>query len=296
MRLPDRRSVTILFFTILTACGGSSPDPIQPHSIPDDQLRVVTLSPHLAEIVFAIGAGDRLVGVSAYTDFPAAAAALQIVGDAYNLDQERLSLLEPDLLLAWDSGTPLHVIDDLRDRGYRVEVITTTQLDDIPAALRTVGVMLGASERAATVAGEFRRFIAELSSEYRDAAAISVFYQVDSRPLYTVNGSHFVSELIGVCGGTNVFEQLDGLAPLISVEAVLDRDPEVILASSDAGPAAFDEWDRWPGLAANRYGNRFLMPADEIGRPTPRLATAAAAVCEALDAARRNRGVGGSGN
>lgn len=261
----------------------------QPDAVAHGNIRVITLSPHLAELVFAIGAGDRLVGVSAYTDFPPAAATLQVIGDAYNLDQERLALLEPDILLAWDTGTPRHVIDDLRGRGYRVEVITTTRLDDIPAALTTIGSMLDASQRAETVASEFRRSIATLSRDYLDAPAISVFYQVDARPLYTINGSHFVSELIGVCGGRNVFERLDGLAPLISVEAVLDRDPEVILASSDAGPAAFDEWDRWPGLAANRYGNRFLMPANEIGRPTPRLAAAADAVCEALDRARRNR-------
>jgi iron complex transport system substrate-binding protein len=265
------------------------PDSGQPDAGANGNRRVITLSPHLAELVSAIGAGDRLVGVSAYTDFPPAAAALQVVGDAYNLDQERLALLEPDILLAWDTGTPLHVIDDLRSRGYRVEVITTTRLDDIPVALTTIGNMLDASQQAEQVASEFRRFIASLSRHYRGAPAISVFYQVDARPLYTINGNHFVSELIGVCGGRNVFEKLEGLAPLISVEAVLDRDPEVILASSDAGPDAFDEWDRWPLLAANRYGNRFLMPADEIGRPTPRLAGAAVAVCEALDTARRNR-------
>jgi iron complex transport system substrate-binding protein len=287
--LPGRRPLTLVLFAILAACNGSPADTGSPDEGRDESIRVVTLSPHLAEIAYAVGAGDSLVGVSAYTDFPSAAASVPVVGDAYNLDQERLALLEPDLLLAWDTGTPLHVIDALRSRGYRVEVITTTHLDDVPSALIAVGTLLGTPKQAAGAAAEFRRAFAELSGRYRDAPPISVFYQVDSRPLYTINGSHFVSELIGVCGGTNIFASLDGLAPLVSVEAVLESDPEVILASSDAGAAAFNEWERWPELAANRYGNRYLIPADQIGRPTPRLQSAAVAVCDALDQARSNR-------
>jgi len=116
-----------------------------------------------------------------------------------------------------------------------------------------------------------------------------VFYQVDKRPLYTINQQHYVSELIDLCGGSNVFSDLDGLAPIVSVEAVVERDPEVMFASNDAADGAFDEWDRWPHIAANRHKNRFLMPADEIGRATPRLLIAAKAVCDALQVARANR-------
>lgn len=289
MRLPGKRPVTFILFAILAACGGPPTDTGSTDEGRDREVRVVTLSPHLAEIVYAVGAGDSLIGASAYTDFPPAAASVPVVGDAYSLDQERLAILEPDLLLAWDTGTPAHVIDALRSRGYRVEVITTTHLDDVPSALITVGALLGTPEQAAAIADEFRQSFAELSDRYRNATPISVFYQVDSRPLYTINGSHYVSDLIAVCGGKNIFASLDGIAPLVSVEAVLERDPEVILASSDAGASAFDEWERWPGLAANQYDNRFLMPADQIGRPTPRLQSAALAVCDALDQARSKR-------
>ncbi len=252
--------------------------------------RIVTLSPHLAELVFAVGAGERLVGVSAYTDFPGEAARLPVVGDAFNLDQERLALLQPDLLLAWDTGTPAHVVDELRSRGYRVEVVTTTALADIAAALRKIGALTGEADRAAAAAAQFTAGIESIAASSAGAARVSVFYQVDARPLYTINGSHFVGQLIELCGGSNIFADLDGLAPLVSVEAVLERNPEVMLASTDAGDRAFDEWDRWPDLAANRYGNRFLMPANDIGRPTPRILRGARAVCEALDQGRQNRG------
>lgn len=281
-----RLAALVLSASILTACNVPQQTSEETKSAADADLRVVTLSPHLAELVFAVGAGNLLVGVSAYTDLPAA-TRLPIVGDAYNIDQERLTLLEPNLLLAWDTGTPAHVIDELRNRGYRVEVITTTSLADIPAALRRIGDLTGRSGEASAMA--FSSALGSIAAEYTAASAISVFYQVDARPLYTINGAHFVSELIGLCGGTNIFADLDGLAPLVSVESVLERNPEVILASTDAGPAAFDEWDRWTDLAANRFDNRFLMPADDIGRATPRLLEGAGAVCGALDTARENR-------
>jgi iron complex transport system substrate-binding protein len=281
--------LSVFFCALIVACNGGDSMHADTGAAPPSALRIATLSPHLAELVFAVGAGNLLVGVSAYTDYPPAALAIPVIGDSFNLDQERLTLLEPDLLLAWDTGTPAHVVDDLRARGFRVEVITTTGLDDVPAALRKIGDLTGYTASAETAATDFEAALQELADESVSLSQISVFYQVDARPLYTINGSHYVSELIEICGGENIFAELNGLAPLVSVEAVLEREPEVILASTDAGPSAFDEWDRWTDLAANRYSNRFLMPANEIGRATPRLLLAANAVCDALNVGRRNR-------
>ncbi len=230
-----------------------------------------------------------MVGVSAYTDYPEAASNLPVVGDAFNLDLEQLTLLQPDLLLSWETGTPRHVVDELRARGYRVEVISTTRLDDLPRALVKLGTLTGREGNARAVAEEFVSGIDALAEAAVDAEPIRVFYQVNTHPLYTINGSHYLSELIEVCGGTNIFADLSGIAPLISVESVLQREPEVILASSDAGSEAFDEWRRWSDMAAIKYGNEFLMPANEIGRATPRLLVGAAAVCDALQEGRKNR-------
>lgn len=288
--MSDRSRCRLACLTVLfsfVACQAPDADTATP--APHAAQRIVTLSPHLAELVFAVGAGELVVGVSAYTDYPDAATRLPVVGDAFNLDQEQLTLLEPDVLLAWDTGTPAHVIDELRARGYFVEVVTTTTLSDIPAALLRIGEMTGQRASAAAAASAFENGLAEIADAMDGASPISVFYQVDARPLYTINGTHFVSQLIALCGGQNIFEDLGGLAPLVSVEAVLERNPDVILASTDAGDSAFDEWDRWTDLGANRYGNRFLMPANDIGRPTPRLLDGARAVCRALDIGRRNR-------
>jgi iron complex transport system substrate-binding protein len=251
--------------------------------------RIVTLAPNLAELVFAVGAGDALVGVSAYSDYPPAAEALPLVGDAFTIDQERLALLKPDLLLAWESGTPAHVVDELGRAGYEVEVIRTRSLEDIAAALVRIGTLAGTPDKASEVATAFSVALRELVQAYGDAEPIRVFYQVSSRPLYTVGREHYASELITLCGGSNVFANLDELAPAIDVEAVIDRDPEIFLAGDDAGSDAFAEWDRWRAIAANRYGNRFLLPGDELSRPTTRVLEAGKAICEALRSGRENR-------
>lgn len=291
MNQSGRIFVLILLCTTLVHCHrpGTNTTLRQSEDQNSDPLKIVTLSPHLAELVFAVGAGDLLIGVSAYTDYPDDAVNLPVVGDAFNLDQEQLAVLAPNLLLSWDSGTPAHVVDELRSRGYRVEVISTTSLEDLPDALLRIGVLTGREGTASAIADQFTKGLEDLMRAAKDAESIRVFYQVHAHPLYTINGDHFLSQVIELCGGTNIFADLNGLAPLVSVESVLEREPELILASSDAGPGAFDEWMRWSDMAAIRYSNQFLMPANEIGRATPRLLIGATAVCGALQKGRENR-------
>ncbi len=250
--------------------------------------RVVTFSPHLAEIVFAVGAGEQLVGVSAWSDYPRAVLELPEIGDAFTVDQEQLSLLQPDLLLVWESGMPAHTVDDLRQRGYRVEAIRSRNLDDVANAVLRIGELTGQQETAVTVAGQFTDELASLRTDYLNAEPIDVFFQVSARPLYTINREHFISEIISMCGGRNIFDDLEEFAPPVSVESVLDREPEAMLAAANAGSDAFVEWERWPTLAAESYDNYFLLP-ETIGRGTPRLAMAARSACIALDQSRANR-------
>lgn len=255
--------------------------------------RIVTLAPHLTELVFAAGADDLLVGVSAYSDFPPAAANFPVVADAFTVDQERLAMLKPDLLLAWESGTPKHVVDELRAAGYAVETIRTRRLDDVSAALERIGEVTGHPERAQAAADDFRHSIEQLRKRYSGTAKVSVFYQVSARPLYTVNGEHFIGDILSLCGGRNIFAELSDLAPSVSVEAVIDRNPEVLLAASDGSQSPFSDWLRFETLAANRYGNRFVIESAKIARATPRLLIAASKVCRVLVKARENRAAAG---
>ena len=284
-----RAALTFLIATLPTlfACDDAAVPQDSPHTVTAS--RIVTLAPNLAELVYAAGAGDVLVGVSAYSDYPPAVESLPAVGDAFTIDQERLALLRPDLLLAWESGTPRHIVDELRLAGYEVETIRTRSLDDIASALIRIGTLAGTQQKAREVAAEFSAALQEIGAANAGAEPIRVFYQVSSRPLYTVGRAHYASELISLCGGQNVFSDLEELAPAIDVEAVIDRNPEIMLAGDDAGDDAFSEWQRWPAIAANQYGNRFLMPADELSRPTTRVLVAATAICGALRSARANR-------
>jgi iron complex transport system substrate-binding protein len=281
--------IRLVALTCLGALLGSCTE--QPSASVDDgpAERVVTLAPHLAEIMFAIGAGEQLVGVSAWSDYPPEVLDLPPVGDAFAIDQERLALLQPDLLLVWESGMPAHAVDELRRRGYRVESIRTRSLADIAAAMRRIGDLTGNQTGAERAAQRFIDVFEDLARRYRAADSIDVFFQVSARPLYTVNREHFVSEIIAVCGGRNVFEDVGDFAPSVSVEAVLERDPEMLLAGANLGEDAFADWSRWEELAANRRGNHFLLPDDTIVRPSPRLAQAAASVCAALDEARQRK-------
>ncbi|MDJ0905174.1 MAG: cobalamin-binding protein [Woeseiaceae bacterium] len=282
-----REAVLAAFALLGLAACSEAPPPGETSST--TYSRIVTLAPNLTELVFWAGAGELLVGVSAYSDHPPQARELPVVGDAFMIDHEQLALLRPDLLLVWQGGTPAHVVDELRAIGYEVETLRTNSLDDVSAAIVRIGELTGRHESAALVATTFEDRMQGIRERYHDLPAISVFYQVSARPLYTVNGGHFVSELIELCGGANVFADLDELAPTIDVEAVVDRDPEVFMAGSDAGEDAFSEWQRWPQMAANRHGNHFVVPGDVISRATPRLLDGAVAVCEALEEARKRR-------
>lgn len=251
--------------------------------------RVVTLAPNLTELVYAIDSGDKLVGVSAWSDYPDAVADLPVVGDAFSVDHEQLAMLRPDLLLVWESGTPQRTVDELRKLGYNVAVIRTRGLQDISEALLQIGSLVGRQSEAELAAERFQQQLADLRRTHEKSEPIRVFYQVSARPLYTINREHYVSELISLCGGTNIFGDLNALAPTVTVESVVERNPEVMLASTDTDDDGFAEWQRWPDIAANRYGNLYLLPADELARATPRLISAGSAMCLALRAARAKR-------
>lgn len=277
----------LMLALIALSSGGCSSDTAAPYG--DNATRIVTLAPHLAELMFAIGAGDLVVGVSAWTDYPPAVAGLPVVSDAFTVDHEQLALADPGMLLAWDSGMPAHIVDELRKTGYRVEVIRTRSLDDVGAAMLRLGQLVGRSEQAAAAVNAFESDLGIIRSQYAGAEPIRVFYQISARPLFTVSGDHFISDLIALCGGENVFADLGELAPAVGDEAVIARDPELMLASDAGGGDAFAQWQRWPEIAANRYGNRFRISANTSSRATPRLALAAREICAVLDRGRDNR-------
>jgi iron complex transport system substrate-binding protein len=252
--------------------------------------RIITLSPHLAEGLYAAGAGERLIATVEYSEFPPAAAELPRIGDAFRLDVERIVSLRPDLVIAWDSGNPRPAVAQMRTLGLAVWSVEIRAPDEIAGFIEAAGRAAGLEPQAAVVAQRLRAQLEGLAERYAGARPLEYFYQVDAQPLFTINGQHLISRGLALCGGVNIFEDQPGLAFQASHESVIAADPAAIFASLPPGPAGAADpltaWRDWPSLAAVRSGALFLLPADEISRATPRFLDALEAACERLDQLR----------
>lgn len=249
--------------------------------------RIVTLAPGLTELAFAAGAGAKLVGVSAWSDYPDAAKHLPQVGDSARLDAERILLLRPDLLLAWVSGNPAAEVARLEGLNLPVYAVEPARLADVPRVLRAIGALAGTGAEAERAAAEFEAEIAALGARYGGRRRLAVFYEIWDEPLLTVNGEHIISDVIRLCGGRNVFADAPLLTPAVSWEGLLAADPDVIIASVSSGSeAAARRLRKVPSLRAAARGRVFTVPADYIQRATPRILEGARRVCEALEAVR----------
>jgi len=245
--------------------------------------RIVTLAPHLTEGVFAAGAGAQLVGTVEFSEHPPAAARLARVGDAFRLDIERIATLSPDLVIAWDSGTPRPAVEQLANLNFPVWSVEIREPLGIPAFIELAGRASGHPVEATEEAARLRQRITDLEQHYRDAAPVSYFYQVDAKPLFTISGSHLISRGLTLCGGRNVFEAEPGLAFQVARESVILANPDAMLAPGAAEmPDPLLSWRDWPSLNAVRNEALFLLPADEISRGTPRFLDALDEACKLL--------------
>jgi iron complex transport system substrate-binding protein len=248
----------------------------------------VSVAPNLTEMLFAAGAADQVVAVSAFSDYPEAAKKLPQVGDAFRLDYEAIVALAPTVAVLWETGTPAGVAERLEGLGIRVLQIPTRRLDDIAAGVVDLGELAGTREIAERAAGDFRARIAALRERYRGRPLVRVFVQIDDVPLYTVGGPHLITEILGLCGGENVFADADAQALPVDLESVLARAPDVILSTDAGDPGPY--WRRFSRIPAVAEGNVYRSRGDLLARPSPRIADGAADVCERLDAARAKRG------
>lgn len=289
---PARLPIALLLIVlpVAAAFGGQHPDRRLPRLLEPAQ-RVVSLSPHLTELLFAIGAGEQVVGAMAHSDYPPAARHIPRIGSHGALDIERILGLQPDLLVAWGSGNRGAALAQLRAVGVPVFSSEPKRLADIAEALRELGVLTGRHAQAERQAQAFLRRLRRLQARYSDRPPVTVFYQLWSQPLMTVGGPQMISRVIRLCGGRNVFAQLDTLAASVSLEAVLIADPEVIVAGTAAATRFVwtDRWRQWPNVLAVRRDNLHWLDPDRMQRHTPRLLDAAQAMCGLLEAARAKR-------
>jgi len=253
--------------------------------------RVVSLAPHLTELMYAAGAGARLVGALEYSDYPSEAKALPRVGSEASIDLEALVALRPDLVIAWPNAGSARAVERIAALGIPVFRSEPRELEDIARTMETLGRLAGTQAAASAAASAFRDRAASIERRYAQRARVRVFYQVWDRPLVTVNGDHVISKVMRLCGGENVMAALPALAPEIDRETVLRADPEAIVASGPDGarPAWLDDWRAFPALAAVRHDNLYSIRPELLQRHTPRLLDGAQELCRILEAVRLKR-------
>jgi len=244
--------------------------------------RIVSLSPHLTELLYAAGAGSRVVGALEYSDYPAEALRLPRVGSEASIDLEAVIALGPDLIVAWPNAGSVRAVNRLAELRFAVFRSEPRELDDIPRSLERLGILAGTSDEAARAAAAFRARVRDLELRYSKRPRVRVFYQVWDRPLLTVNGDHVISKVMRLCGGENVFAGLPLIAPEIDREAVVQANPDAIIASA----ASLDPWKAFPDLAAVANGQLYAIPADLLQRHTPRLLDGAERLCRLLEQVR----------
>ncbi len=256
-------------------------------SLPSPATRIVSLAPHLTELLFAAGAGAKVVGVSEHSDYPPAAAGLPSVGSSQRIDIERVLALRPDLVVGWQSGNNAAQLERFRKLGLPVFTSEPRQLEAVAATLERLGTLADTVQGRAAAAS-FRLDLQRLRERYAQRRPVSVFYQIWPSPLMTLNDAHIVSEAIRLCGGVNVFGGLRPLAPTVSREAVISADPELIIAS-DEPAQALDGWQSFGQMRAVRDRRLVRVDGSLMNRAGPRMLEATRILCAQIDEVRQPR-------
>ncbi|MET0775384.1 MAG: cobalamin-binding protein [Pseudomonas mandelii] len=241
--------------------------------------RVVSLAPSLSEIVVELGSADLLVGVLDAGERPVELNGLPSVGRYGQLDMEQLLSLKPDLLLLWPGSVGPAQREQLKRLNIPTYVAEPHNLEQLTAQIEAIATQLGRPERGVSLAAQLRQRLDVLRQRYRRDQPLRVFYQVWDRPLYTVGGGQIISDALEVCGARNVFADLTLPAPQVSVEAVLQRNPEVILASDQA---QLEAWKAWPQVAAVAQGRLLLVTDKGLERPSGQMIEATAKLCQVI--------------
>jgi iron complex transport system substrate-binding protein len=253
--------------------------------------RVISMAPHVTELLFAAGGGGRIIGAMNYSDYPEAARRIPLIGSNSQIDLERVIALKPDLLIVWQSGNTARQIEQLHSLGIPVFHSEPRSFAAVESSILRFGRLLGTEGVANTAAAQFRAKVDGLRRRYASRPPVTVFYQAWDNPLYTLNGEQIASDAIRICGGRNIFADLKTIAPQVSVEAVVQADPDTIVGGKLYTPQdrGLSIWQPYRGLKAVRRNNLFTLDEELLTRPGPRIVDGAAALCARLDEARTRR-------
>lgn len=250
--------------------------------------RIIALSPHAVEMLYAIGAGDNIVATISHADYPQAAKKIEIIGDYRGITLEKLITLKPDLVVSWPSGNKINQVQQIEKLGYNVVVSDPKTLMDIASDIRNLGKLTGHSKQAEQVAKTFEAELESITKKYQHRTPVKTFYQLWSKPLMTISKGSWINQFITRCGGINVFGDADNPYPKISTENVLLTGAQVILIPDDNQTRSHElfDWKHWQVLPAVKNKQIYYPNAKILHRPTPRVLAPMKQVCEFIDKAR----------
>jgi iron complex transport system substrate-binding protein len=237
--------------------------------------RLIGLAPSLTEILYFLGLGDRVVGVTQFSSYPPEAALKPKVGSYVNLNVERIIDLSPDLVIATQDGNERQDVELLEQAGIAVFVVNPRNVQEVIETIQKVGSVCGAPKRAKAQSEQLASRVDHIVYKTRSLRKPLVFIQIQLQPIMTVNANTFHHDLIRLAGGRNMTENEPFTYPRISLEEVIRRKPEVILISSMERKGRFEkarlEWFKWTSIPAVQTGRVHLIDSDLIDRPSPRL-------------------------
>lgn len=257
-------------------------------TLPGPARRIVSLTPGGTEMLFAAGAGDRLLATARGSDAPEAAKRLPTIGDANTVNFERLVALEPDVVVVWEHLNNRRVVESLRKLRLRVYSIRARSLADIPRSVRRLGALAGTGAVAELEARRLEARLQSLAGRKVDGEPLRVFYMLWAEPLYTVGSRHIIGDAIARCGGRNIFDDIDFPAPIVEIEAVVKRDPDVMLLSAPPITARDwrERWGRFTTIRAVQTGQLLTFSDPRLDRMGPSAIDAVEGLCAMLDRAR----------
>jgi iron complex transport system substrate-binding protein len=277
-----------LVFATTLAATTITDDTGQRVTLPNLPQRIISLAPSATEMLFAAGAGNRLIATVEFSDEPPAAKRVPRIGDVTAIDMERLVALRPDLVVAWPGGGNPAQIEKIAQLGIPIYRQQANRLADLPGSLRRLGALTSDGSTAEQAARALSAELARITREYGGGGnSATVLLEVWNRPIYTVGGGHLMSDALTSCGVRNVFGDLKELGPVISTEAVIARNPDIIVASAPPGEGAswLAEWKRFGSLNAVRTGRLVAFEDQRLNRLGPSVVLATEALCKALVAA-----------
>ena len=250
--------------------------------------RIIALSPHSVELIFLLGAGDRIIATTSFADYPEAAKSIPVIGGYNGIQIEKVLALKPDLIVAWESGNKADDLAQLERLGFKVYRSQTRNLAGIADEILNLGKLMGLKSRAKAEAEAFTQRLASLKAANIEKRPVPFFYQLWNDPLRTMAGKSWINEMLVGCGGRNIFDESIGDYPQVSIETVLERKPEAIIIPSHHGHGLGegDFWQKWPEIPAVKNQHIYYVNGDILHRFSVRALDGMQTICTHFDQVR----------